>query len=161
MKKVLFGAFVLTLVMGSASRGWAGGLTLMIRDGRVSLDAQEVTIRQILMEWSRVGKTRIINIERVNGGPVTLHLEGLTEDEALDVILRALPGYLAAPRTTEMADASMYDRIVIMPTTTVAPAAPTRAQTPSFGDRSGNLTQLRPSPLNPGVLPEPPDDPRA
>jgi len=160
---VLFGAFVLTLVMGSASRGWAGGLTLTIRDGRVSLDAQDVTIRQILMEWSRVGKTQIVNLERVNSGPLTLKFEGLSEDEALDIILRSLPGYVAAPRTASLAGASMYDRILIMATTTPVAALPqtTRPQSPSFGDFPGNVTQLRAAPpLSPGVLPEPPEDPR-
>ena len=42
---------------------------------------------------------------------MTLKFDGLPEDQALDIILRALPGYLAARRAVPMADASMYDRI--------------------------------------------------
>ena len=49
--------------------------TLSIRDGLVSLDAQDVTVRQILTEWARVGKTRIVNVERITGGPITLKLD--------------------------------------------------------------------------------------
>ena len=40
--------------------------TLSIHDGRVTLDAQDVTVRQILTEWARVGKTRIVNGERIS-----------------------------------------------------------------------------------------------
>ena len=99
MKRVIFGLLALTLVTGWASPGWAAGLKLTIRDGRVSLDAQDVTIRQILTEWARVGKTRIVNLERVTSAPVTLKFDGLPEDQALDIILRTLPGYLGrAPR---------------------------------------------------------------
>jgi hypothetical protein len=104
-----------------------------------------------------------VNLERVNTATVTLKFDGLTEDEALDIILRTLPGYMAAPRPTAMADASMYDRILIMPTTTiVAPTAAARPQFPTAQDPSANVTQLRPAyaPLNPGLLPESPDDPR-
>jgi hypothetical protein len=165
MKRVLFALLALTLVAGWASPAVAGGLKLTIRDGRVSLDAQEVTIRQILAEWARVGKTRIVNGERVNGAPVTLKFDNLAEDEALDIILRAVPGYMAAPRATVTADASIYDRIVIMPTTsavTVTAAAAPRMAAPMFPDPSPNVTQLRPTPplLSPGVVPELPEDPR-
>jgi hypothetical protein len=163
MKRVTFGVLALTLVMGLASPGWAAGLKLTIRDGRVSLDAQDVTLRQILTEWARVGKTRIMNLERVNSAPLTLKFDGLSEEEALDVILRTLPGYMAAPRATLVADASIYDRIVILPTTTAVATLPTpRAQTPLYQDWPANVTQLRPgSPsLNPGLLPEPQYDPR-
>jgi hypothetical protein len=165
MKRAIFGLLVLTIVAGWTSPGWAAGLTLTIRGGRVSLDAQDVTLRQILAEWARVGKTKIINLERVNSGPITLKFEGLSENEALDIILRTLPGYMAAPRETLVGDASMYDRILILPTTTaVAAIAAPRGQAPMFQDSStGGFTQLRQAPtsLNPGVLPDlPPDDPR-
>ena len=143
MKRVVFGLLALTL---AASPGWAAGLKLTIRDGKVSLDAQEVTIRQILTEWARVGKTRIINLERVTSGPVTLQLDGVPEEQALDIILRTVPGYMAAPRATIVPDASVYDRILIM-ATTIAVAAPRPA--------SSNATQLRPAPpMSPGVLPD-------
>ncbi len=155
MKKAIFGAFVVLLV---ASPGWAAGLKLAIHDGKVSIDAQDVTLRQILTEWARVGKTRIVNLERVTSGPMTLQLDGVPERQALDILLRNVPGYMAAPRLALVADASVYDRILIMATTTaVAP----RAQSSSFPAQPSNVTQLRPVPraLNPGVLPEPDDSP--
>jgi len=167
MKKAgLRASCVLAISLFGAAPGWAAGLKLTIHDGKVSLDAEEVTIRQILTEWARVGKTRVINLERVNSGPVTIQFEGVPEDQALDIILRSLPGYVAAPRTTMMADASIYDRILLMPTTTPVASSPGfRPQGPA-GDTSSNVTQLRsaptplvapPSTMNPGMLPEPPD----
>ena len=114
MKKAVFGLFVLAL---SASPGWAAGLKLAFADGKVSIDAQDVTVRQILTEWSRLGKTRIVNLERVASGPITMKLENVPENVALDTILRAVPGYMAAPRSAYLENASVYDRILIMATT--------------------------------------------
>jgi len=166
MKKVIFGLLALTLVTGWASPGWAAGLKLTIRDGRVSLDAQDVTIRQILEEWARVGKTKIVNVEQVSSAPVTMKFDNLPESQALDIVLRALPGYWAMPRAVPMADGSVYGSISLMTTTTTAaagPVTPPRPQgQPFYQDAPANVTQLRPAPppLNPGLLPEPPDDPR-
>jgi hypothetical protein len=148
MKKVVFGLLALMLV---ASPGWAAGLTLTIRDGRVSLDAQDVTIRQILTEWARVGKTRIVNLERVTSGPMTLKFDGVSEEQALDIILRTVPGYMAAPRAAMVADASRYDRILIMPTTTAVAARPSSSPAP-VPQPSPNVTQLRGMPPL-GMLP--------
>lgn len=141
----------------SASPAWAAGLQLSIRDGRVTLDAQDVTVRQILTEWARIGKTHIVNVERINGGPITLKLENVPEKQALEIVLRAVPGYMAVPRQTFVADASIYDRILLMPTTTaVAAARPQPA--PAFPGMQPGITQLRPPPgLSPGALPEPID----
>ena len=164
MKKLGFALLVLTC---SASPSWGAGLTLSIRDGLVSLDAQDVTVRQILTEWARIGKTRIINVERIVGGPITLQFQNTPEKQALDIILRTIPGYMAVPRATQIADASLYDSILIMATTTVV--APLRPQQPNSsylgmpggtqGAQGGSVTQLRPSPppLAPGMLFEPPN----
>jgi hypothetical protein len=158
MKKVVFGLLVLTL---SAVPGWAAGLKLAIGDGKVSIDAQDVTVRQILTEWARLGKTRIVNLEGVASGPLTLKLDNVPESVALDIILRAVPGYMAAPRATYVANASLYDRILIMATTTAAavtrpPAGPGSATPNGYPGSSPNMTQLRgPGSLMPGMLPEP------
>jgi hypothetical protein len=165
-------ALALLLLLWQVS-SWAAGLTLTIQDGLVSLDAQDVTVRQILTEWARIGKTRIINVERITGGPVTLKFDDTPERQALDIVLRTIPGYVALPRATPVADASLYDRILIMATTTAV--APLRPQQPGpgftgmprpglpgmYGGVQGgaNVTQLRPNPpaapLSPGMLPEP------
>ena len=99
---------------------------LTIRNGRVSLVAKDATVRQILTEWARVGQTKIVNVERIPGGPVTLELKNVPEQEALDVLLRSVSGYMVAPRTAVVANASTFDRIVVMPTS-AAPRAPVGA----------------------------------
>lgn len=168
MKRLVFALLLITWPTAPCA---AAGLTLSIQNGLVSLDAQDVTVRQILTEWARIGKTRIINAERVTGGPITLKFDDVPEKQALDIVLRTIPGYVAAPRATPVADGSRYDSILIMATTT-AVAAPRQPPAQGFpgqppagfpGGFSGaqggaNVTQLRPNPsapLSPGILPEP------
>ena len=150
---------VLVALTCSPSLCLAAGLQLSIQDGRVSLDAQDVTVRQILAEWARVGQTRIVNGERVSGGPVTIKFEAVPEKQALDIILRNVPGYMAAPRETLVANASRYDTIMIMATTT-AVAVSRPPPSPSFGGRQGNLgnvTQLLQAMPPSNIAPEPAD----
>jgi hypothetical protein len=97
---------------------------LTIQNGQVSLSAVDATAREILAEWARVGQTTIVNGERVPGGPLTLELANVTEEHALQVILRAASGYVAAPRTTASANLSRFDRILVMPTSTPTRGAP-------------------------------------
>jgi hypothetical protein len=93
-----------------------------ISDGKVTVSAKDATLRQILTEWARVGQTRIVNIERLAGAPVTMELTQVPEAQALDTILRSVSGYLAAPRAVGVPNASTYDRIFLLPTSVGAPA---------------------------------------
>jgi hypothetical protein len=105
---------------------------LTMQNGRVSLVAKDATVRQILTEWARVGQTKIVNMERVPGGPITLELSNVTEAQALDVLLRALSGYITAPRPVDVANLSHFDRIIIMPTLAAARSATLSAPPPVF-----------------------------
>ena len=49
--------------------------------------AKDATVRQILAEWARVGQTKIVNVERIPGGPLTLELNNVPEAQALDILL--------------------------------------------------------------------------
>lgn len=120
---------------------------IVMRDGRVTLNAAGATVREILAAWAKVGQTRIVNAERVSGGPVTLHLQDIPEEQALEIILRSVSGYLAAPRADAIANASRYDRIFVMPTSTpprTAPAPPP----PAFPQPQFNPTAQQPSPFS-------------
>lgn len=98
-----------------------------IHDGRVSIVARDATVRQILTEWARVGQTKVVNVERIPGGPQTIELTNVPEAEALDVLLRSISGFIAAPRTTPVGvSASQFDSIVVMPTA-AAPRPPVGA----------------------------------
>src|SRR5262245_27336428 len=115
---------VVALLAAGATSAAAQGVTLDFQDGgKVRLTAQNVSVSQILAEWARRGRTTIVNGERVGGAPVTLELENVTEQEALDIVLRSVSGYLVAARETPVSGASTYDRIYILPTS----ARPTTA----------------------------------
>jgi hypothetical protein len=126
-------ALVFALVLSAAAAGTsnAAELKLELRGGKVTLDARDVTVRQILAEWARVGQTRIVNSERVGTGPVTLQLTSVPEREALDIILRQVAGYVAAPRAAGAAGASAYDRILILATSSSVQTSRTQASSPA------------------------------
>jgi hypothetical protein len=138
---VLFG----TLSITSAAQ--AGELTLQIQDGLVMLRARDVSVREILAEWGRVGGTRIVNGERLQGGLVTLQMDGVPERQALDVLLRSASGYMAAQRADAGAGASVFDRILVLATSRVVPVPPAG---PGAGPRpAGNIF----APVMPGGAP--------
>lgn len=144
-------ALVSALVLAAGSSAQAE-VRLTIRDGRVSLVATDATLRQVLAEWERVGGTRIINGDRVPGGPLTLQLDEVSESQALGVLLRSIAGYVAAPRAVPGSGASRFDRIMIMPTA-AAPRVATRVAPPAF-------TAAAPAPGDMPVFPLP-EDPAA
>jgi hypothetical protein len=125
MGKSLSGAIFMALLTASVS---SADVQLQLRDGRVSIIAKDATVRQILAEWARVGQTKVVNVERIPGGPLTLELSDVPEAQALDVLLRSVSGYMAAPRGTAVANLSVFDRIIVMPT--VAAPRPAAAAAP-------------------------------
>jgi hypothetical protein len=115
MKPSAFLAAAFFVLLGSVPAP-AQQMKLEIRDGRVTLDAQNVPVRQILAEWARIGGARIVNGDKVVGAPVTLQLTGVPERQALDIILRSVSGYMLAARQAGSVGASAFDRILILPT---------------------------------------------
>ena len=123
LRTLAFGAAFL-----AAATTASADVQLTMQNGRVSIHAKDATVRQILQEWARVGHTKIVNVERIPGGPITLELNNVPEATALEVLLRAMSGYIAAPRAVDAANLSRYDRIIVMPT--LASARPPAASTP-------------------------------
>src|SRR5713226_7228756 len=113
MKFVLFG---MAAWLAATSIASADVHVTMQQGGRVSIVAKDATVRQILTEWARVGQTKVVNVDRIPGGPVTLELTNMPEGQALDVLLKSVSGYMAAPRQTVVAGLSVFDRIIVMPT---------------------------------------------
>jgi hypothetical protein len=101
-------------VLAAASTASAD-VRLTIQGGRVTLVAKDATIRQILAEWERVGQTKVINAERIPGGPLNLELINVPEQKALDVLLRLVSGVVLAPRMGPIGNLSSFERIVVMP----------------------------------------------
>ena len=148
---LLIGGFVAPPAL-AASR-----IELRIRDGLVWLTAEGATVRQILKEWERVGGTQIVDGENVPGGPQTLELSGVTEQEALDVLLRSAGGFVAVAKSApagedqEGANASRFKRIVMVSS---ARAAGLRSRAAPGGAGAGARTFVpQPAPIQPAVAP--------
>jgi len=99
-------------------------LQLQISNGRVTLHAQNVPVRTILAEWSKVGGAKIINGEGVASAPLTLDLEGVPERQALDIIF--LPTSVA-PRNPPPAVAGTAPGII-------RPVVPRQGDDPNADD---------------------------
>jgi hypothetical protein len=118
-------------VLGAAGPASAD-VQLSLQNGHVTIVAKEATVRQILIEWARVGQTKIVNVERIPGTPVTIELRDVPEEQALKTLLRSISGYLTAPRATmTVSNTSVFDRIIVMPTMAAATAPPTAAPPPA------------------------------
>jgi hypothetical protein len=111
-------ASVLLLAASTAS----ADVQISLHEGRVTLTATNATVRQILTEWARIGQTTIVNVDRIPGAPMTLQLTDMPEQEALDILLRSVTGYMAAPRLAPVGNLSRYDRILVLPKAAVARA---------------------------------------
>ncbi len=129
------------LIFGSATLAAAGDLKLTLSNGRATLIAQDVPLRQILDEWARVGKTTIVNGDRLNGPPLTLQLIDRPEREVLDLLLKTASGYIAAPRNGSLAEASSFERVMILPVSRGPVGVVANTPTP-FNNRPVTMQQM-------------------
>jgi len=155
-------ALVTTPAVASAQ---TRALQVTMNDGRVTIVARNVSLREVLQEWARVGKTTIVNADKLAGPPVTLQLVNSTERDALDILLRSAAGYLAVPRAASNPGTSVYDRIAILatsrapaamavaaPPAAVMPPTPVQAEVlPAHGDYSAQAAAEPPVPADPGA----------
>lgn len=141
--RVVFLAGCTWLALVATSAPASADVQISIRDGQVSIAARDASVRQILTEWARVGRTKIVNVERIPGGPMTIELKNVPEKDALDMLLRSISGYIAAPRAPFVSDASLFDRIIVMPTS-AAPSTTTSSAPPPFSLQTGAPQTLAP-----------------
>jgi len=162
--------FVLALGAGLlAAPNASADVQLTMQDGRVTIKAKDATLRQIMTEWARVGQTKVVNVERIPGGPMTIELTNVTEEQALNTLMKPLSGYVAAPRATTNPGVSRFDRILVMPTvaaarqattTSAGPAPQAVVQSPSPFQSSLNFPTPAAAPAVPAA-PEDDDEPPA
>ena len=150
---------VTLLALTVPSLAFGGDLRLTFQNGRVTLVAHDVPLREILAEWERVGGTRVVNRDAAPAAPVTLDLSDVPEARALAILLQQAAGYFASERTTPAEASSRFTRIVIMPgaerLATVLPApapAPAGAQpsATSAASRAGLRQRVQQKPLPDG-----------
>jgi hypothetical protein len=122
-----------------------------MQGGHVTLVATNATVRQILAEWERVGQTRVMNPERTPGAPLNLQLTDVPEQQALDIVLRSVPGVILARRQGTVDNFSAFERIIVMPISSLPQAAaPPSSAPPAFGQATFQPPQVQ--------LPPPDDD---
>jgi len=134
-------AIAIAVISGSASLAAAGDLKLTLSNGRVTLIAQDVPLRQILDEWARVGQTTIVNGDKLTGPALTLQLIDRPEREVLDLLLRSASGYIAAQRQVSIAGASVFDRVMILPVSR-GPVGPVANTPTAFNNRPVTMQQM-------------------
>jgi hypothetical protein len=132
MKSVLplLASFATALTLAPVTAA-AQSLSLDIKDGLVTLDARDVSLRQILQRWAEIGGVILINGDKVAPTPVTLQLSNVTERAALDTLLRPVSGYILGGRAGGAGVG--IDRIMILPTSSVLAGAVPRVAAAPLG----------------------------
>jgi hypothetical protein len=110
--KVLAGLCAVFVLCGTDALGQT--LTLEIQDGRVSLDARDVTVEQILDRWAAVTGATIVGAGRLSTDIVTLALVDESERDALRLILRQTGGYILGIAADARPGAPRIDRIFVL-----------------------------------------------
>jgi hypothetical protein len=121
-------------------------IQLSIRDGRVVLVANNATIADIIVEWAKVGHIKIVNADKIPRDVVTLELRNVSERQALDILLRSTSGFIAALRAEDDPNASLFDRIVIMPPSVAPPPPAVNASAPPQYPRTPSPAADMPEP---------------
>lgn len=118
----------------AAQSGAAPRLALAFApDGTVTLDAQNVTVRQILAEWQHRCGCYVVNGDRLAGPPLSIpiHFEHAPQAVVLDSLLRQAAGYVLTPRRTGSTMASNFEVIYILPTSNASAAPATSYSAPA------------------------------
>ena len=134
-------------------------LKLTMQNGRVTLIADNVPLRQILQEWARIGQTNIINADKLLSPMMTIQLVDAPERDVLDILLRSAAGYIAAPRPTIVANAAVFDRVTIMATSRAPAASAVATQSVPTFQRPPQPVDDGDEPINVTVPPQGPQNP--
>ena len=77
--------------------------------------------------------------DKLNGPPLTLQLVDRPEREVLDFVLKSASGYIAAQRPVLLANASQFDRVMILPISQGPVGVAAAPPQPQFGPGRGNM----------------------
>jgi hypothetical protein len=128
-------------------------LDLKFNDGKVTLVAQGVTVREVMAEWARQCGCVVQGSERLTGGAFRLPVEFTDQPESvvLESLLRSAGGYLLGPKAPGSRGGSIYGSLTIFPVT--------RGTTsPTYGSSAPIAAPLVTSPVDdeiPPVVPVP------
>jgi hypothetical protein len=112
-------AAVLIASVGHANAQGPRKLEISFDNGMVTLVAENVTLRDILAEWTRKGGSKIVNGDKLGGSPVYLtEFKNEPESVVLRTLLRDAPGYGMSMRAPA-AGASSIATVTILATRTM------------------------------------------
>lgn len=129
MRRTAFAAVVALAWVCTAASAHAQ-VAVRAADGRVSIDAVNATVAEILTRWAQVQKITIVNGDKLPAGRVTLRFEAVPESEALATLLRDAGGYIVGRRSGANG-ATEIDRILVVGrSTAIARVSPATAPAP-------------------------------
>jgi len=141
-------------------------LALSFKNGTVALDAENVTLRDVLAEWQRRSGCQFVNADKLPASMVTLQFpEGTPQLTVIDSLLRGLGtgttgyGYIVGPRNTASTDAGC-SAVYILPTSRPTasasymppPGSPVAAPLVTPGSPDDEIPPVTPS-FPPGAQP--------
>lgn len=125
-------------------------LDISFDNGKVTLVAQNVTLREILAEWARKGGSRIVNAEKLTGAPVVMtEFRDQPEGQVLNTLLRDVPGIGVSMRDIPATGGSAIGAVFILAT-----------RAPSSGSSVGSSAALPANRLTFENPPQPQAQPR-
>lgn len=134
-------------------------LELSFANGRVSLAAENVTVTEILAEWTRRGGTVIDNANQLAGGQVSFAFQNRPELEVIQALLRPYAGMIIAPRMPSSTIASTFSRInIVARSTASATGGPSYAQ-PGPDQEIPPPMMMQPDQIPPARIPQGPATP--
>jgi len=126
--------------------------------GLVTLVASNVTVREILADWTKQTGAVFTNADRLAGGPVTVQYDRLPEEAVVRSLLRSAAGLMIVPRDPGPVALSRVASVYIVPTsrgtttgTAYAPSmpAPVAADLVTPGSPDLEIPPALPGPENP------------
>jgi hypothetical protein len=162
-------------LLGAAVAGWSATpgaqsaprkLDLKFNNGKVTLIAQSVSIREVMAEWAKKCGCLVQGTDRLTGS-ITMPVQFDDQPEAvvLESLLRSAGGYLLGPRAAGSTGASIYGSIAVFPvvrgTTTsssYSPPAPIAAPLVTGGSPDDEIPPVTPV-ANPQTPPQTPGRP--
>ena len=114
LRSILVSSSVLCL-LAAGNAAAQEQLSLNIDHGLVTLDAENVTVDAVLARW--IQATGLSVVSKSGQGskiPVSLHVQGVPEREALRMVLRDLSGYIMGESVEQGTGLVKVDRLVIL-----------------------------------------------
>jgi hypothetical protein len=108
-------------------------------EGQVTLVATNVTVREILAEWTRLTGATFTNAEKMPAERLTVQYENMPQSAVVDSLLRSAAGYLLAAHGNGPAAVSNVATVYIIPTSQGTANAATAFQPQVFTPQIGTL----------------------